>query len=401
MRVARHVRHVSGGLLRPATKADVGETAGTLLAQGYDLLAWADPFFPDRSLPRSVREAMVAEIERGSAEHYTMPVGALDLRRALADKVAKVNGLTVDPQRNLMVTPGSDSGLLLALLPLIEPGDEVLVPDPSYPSNARDVELLGGVPVTVELDPAAGFQLDVARFEAARTDRTRVVLLTHPNNPTGTVFRRERLEALARWIVEHDLMLVCDQAFEDHVYDGLEMVTPAALPGMWARTVTVFSLSKGLGLSGLRVGYLVADEALMDFYYGAAVNVVGATSTVSQAGALAALTDPTIVPGVRDALLAHRDIAWQELGQIEGVRATWPESGFLLWLDVSSLGSGADVAAHVLDSARVIVNDGAAYGASGAGCLRIVFGCYRDSERLRAVLRRVRSALEELRAATT
>lgn len=398
-RIASRFRGVTGGLLSPVTKADVGETAGRLLEQGYDVLAWADPFFPDRSLPASVQAAMLAAIERGMPEHYTMPIGDLGLRTTIAARIAARTGLEVDPRRHVIVTPGSDSGLLLALMPLLEPGDEVLVPDPSYPSNARNVELLGGVPVLVPLDPEDGYQLDVAALERARTDRTRVVLLSHPNNPTGTVFRRERLVALAEWLVAHDLALVSDQAFEDHVYDGVEMVTPAALAGMWERTVTVCSISKGLGLSGLRVGYVVADTPFMDVYYGAAVNVIGATSTLSQAGAVAALEDPTILPVYRTSLLEHRGVAWRLLSDIPGVRATWPESGILLWLDVSALGSGADVSAYLLEHAHVLVNDGAAYGPSGVGYIRLVFGCYRDSARLGSVLTRVRVALLELAAA--
>ena len=396
--IATRFRHVTGGLLSPVSKADVGETAGRLLEQGYDVLAWADPFFPDRSLPASVRAAMLAEIEAGLPEHYTMPIGDLGLRRTIAARIAATTGLQVDPQRHVIVTPGSDSGLLLALMPLLEPGDEVLVPDPSYPSNVRDVEILGAVPVTVPLDAADGYRLDVAAFERARTERTRVVLLSHPNNPTGTVFRREWLEELAAWIVANDLVLVSDQAFEDHVYDDLEMVTPATLPGMWERTISVYSISKGLGLSGLRVGYVVADTPFMDVYYGAAVNVVGATSTVSQAGAVAALQDPTILPANRAQLLEHREVAWRLLHDVPGVRATWPESGILLWLDVSALGSGAEVADHLVRSARVLVNDGAAYGPSGADHVRLVFGCYRSAAQLETVLTRVRAALLELAA---
>ncbi|MBN8881455.1 MAG: aminotransferase class I/II-fold pyridoxal phosphate-dependent enzyme, partial [Salana multivorans] len=186
--------------------------------------------------------------------------------------------------------------------------------------------------------------------------------------------------------------------FEDHVYDDLEMVTPATLPGMWERTISVYSISKGLGLSGLRVGYVVADTPFMDVYYGAAVNVVGATSTVSQAGAVAALQDPTILPANRAELLEHREVAWRLLHDVPGVRATWPESGILLWLDVSALGSGAEVADHLVRNARVLVNDGAAYGPSGADHVRLVFGCYRSAAQLETVLTRVRAALLELAA---
>lgn len=388
---------VSGGLFTQVTKADVGEATGELMAAGYDILAWADPFFPDRSLPDPVREAMAAHLVSGMPEHYTMPIGSVELRTEIARKLARDNGLPgVDPRRNVLVTPGSDAGLMFAMMPFLDPGDEVLVPDPSYPSNAGNARLLGAVPVAVPLHAADGYQPDVAEFAARLTPRTRMVLLTHPNNPTGTVLRRDRLEELCRWIVEQDLVLVCDQAFEDHVFDGVEMVTPAALPGMWQRTVTAFSVSKGLGLSGLRVGWLVADDVVMDRFYGAAVNVVGATSTLSQVGALAALREPGVLARNFSVLERRRRVAYDLLSDVPGVRMARPESGFLSWLDVSALGTAADVVEHVKDHARVVVNEGTAYGAQGAGHVRVVHGCFADEDRLVAALQRVRAALVAL-----
>ncbi len=150
----------------------------------------------------------------------------------------------------------------------LNPGDEVLVPDPSYPSNFLNPKLMGAVPVPVPLDKKNGYQFDMAAFEQAVSPRTKMVLFTHPNNPTATVFRRKGLEALAEFVIRHDLILVVDQAFEDMIFDGVEFVSPASLPGMWERTVTVCSISKGMGLSGLRVGYIVACDAFMDVYYG-------------------------------------------------------------------------------------------------------------------------------------
>lgn len=396
MRLTSRFAPLSGGLFADITKADVGEATAELMAQGYDVLAWADPYFPERSLPASVEEAMVLALRTGAPEHYTMPIGSLELRTELARKVARVNGLDVDPRRNIIVTPGSDSGLLFAMMPFLEPGDEVLIPDPSYPSNFGNASLLGAVAVPVPLDAANGYQLDVAAFAERITPRTRMVVLTHPNNPTGTVFRRDLLEQLSALIVEHDLVLVCDQAFEDHVFDEAELVTPAALPGMFERTVTVFSISKGLGLSGLRVGYLVADEQIMDRFYGAAVNVIGATSTLSQVGAVAALRDPSILERNRAAFDQRRRLAHELLSDIPGVRIELAPSGFLSWLDVSELGTAEEVAAHLRERARVVVNEGTAYGSLGAGHLRIVHGSIGDDARARAALNRVRVALLEL-----
>lgn len=398
MQLSSSFAAVSGGLFSDVTKADVGEATGRLMAAGYDVLAWADLFFPDRALPDSVAAAMLDAIQHGTPEHYTMPIGSPELRAAIAEKLARSNGLLVDPTRNVIVTPGSDSGLFYALMPLLRPGDNVLVPVPSYPNNLVDPQLLGAsaVPVPMLVDERGRYHLDISAMKERRTHRTRAVLLTHPNNPTTTVFSRDELEALAKWMCASDLVLVCDQAFEDHVYDGREMVTPASLPGMWDRTITVFSLSKGLGLSGLRVGYVVANDHLMDKYYGAAVNVLGATSTLSQVGALAALQDDSILPRYREALDHRRLSAHRILSQIPGVSVAIPESGILSWLDISALGDTPEVVEHVRDSAHVVINDGTAYGPGGEGHVRIVHSVFADAQHAEAALTRVGDALLQL-----
>lgn len=389
---------LQGGLFAEVTKADVGEGAGRLMEAGYDVMAWADPFFPDPSIPPSVKTAMADALDGGLPSHYTMPIGSLELRTEIAAKLRRRDGLAVDPSRNVLITPGSDSGLLYAMMPFLNEGDEVLVPDPSYPSNAVNCRILGAVPVPVPLHASDGYQLDVAEFERRLSPRTKMVLISHPNNPTTTVFRREALEGLARLVVANGLILVCDQAFEDHVFDGIEMVSPSTLPGMWERTVTTYSISKGLGLSGFRVGYLVADDRIMDVLYGGAVNVLGATNTLAQIGALAALRDATILPEYSRILDRRRKLAFDAFSTIPGVTMQMPESGILSWLDVGALGSSAEVAARILDRAHVLVNEGESYGAQGAGHLRIVHGCFAEESRAIAALTRIRDALITLTA---
>lgn len=389
---------MQGGLFSAVTKADVGDGVARLRAQGYRILSWADPWFPDPALSPAVRSALLESLDAADTAHYTLPIGDLALREAIADKCRRVNGLDLDPTRNVLVTPGSDSGLWFAMAALLDPGDEVLVPDPSYPSNAVNCGLLGAVPVLVALDPQDGWQLDVEAVRAAITPRTRMVVLTQPNNPTGTVLRRERLEALRDLVVEHDLVVVCDQAFEDFVYDGIELVTPASLEGMAERTLTVFSLSKGHGLSGMRVGYVVGPDTLMDGLYGSAVNVVGATNTAAQAAAVAALGDTGSLAERHADFEARRHDVVRVLGDVPGVRMELPESGFLSWIDVSALGTGDEVATHLLADAQVSVNGGAPYGPSGAGHIRLVHGCYRDPAELRRAVEEVACSLRRLAA---
>lgn len=389
-------RGLQGGLFSCVTKADVGAKAERLLDAGCDVLGWADPFFPDPSLPESVRQAMQKALDAGLCSHYTLPIGSGALRRAAAEKCARVNGLTVDPDRNVLITPGSDAGLLYAMMPFLSEGDEVLVPDPSYPSNFLNCRLCGAVAVPVPLRAEDGYQPDPAAFRRRLTPRTKMVLITHPNNPTGTVFTPEAWAGLCAFIRENDLMLVCDMAFEDHIFDGRTCVTPAALPGMWERTVTTFSVSKGLGLSGLRVGYMVAADRWMDMFYAAAVNVLGATNTLAQAGAEAALRDPQILPAYTEKLERRRRLIYDILSAVPGVSMQLPQSGILSWVNVGALGTGDEAAAYLLAHANVLVNAGRNYGAQGRDYIRIVHGCIADDARAEAVFRRIAQALSQM-----
>lgn len=385
-------RQANGGLFSAVEKADVGGTYQDLEKQGVALMGWADPFMPDFSLPAHIRRATIDAIDSAVAPHYTAPIGNADLKAALAEKLQRQNGLSVDAQRNIIITPGSDSGLYFAMLPFICPGDEVLVPMPSYPNNSLNVQIMGGVVVPVPLQAENGFQFTEADLEQRVTAKTKLVVLTHPNNPTTTVFNRASLEALAAVIIRHNLVLVCDQAFEDFCYEN-EMITPAALPGMFERTVTVFSFSKGMGLSGYRVGYLVAPDTVMDAMYANAVSVLGATHTASQLAVLAALQDTSFMQEFEAAFDRRRKAAYEILNSIPGVQMQLPQSGFLCWVDVSRLGDSGEIVQYLLRQAKVAVNDGINYGAGGAGHLRIVLGVYRDDQKLIDALHRIRDAL--------
>ena len=394
-KIARKFRGVEGGLFTKVTKADVGDSFASMAGQVV-LMGWADPFYPDPSVPETVKEALIEAAQCGIASHYTMPIGSVELREEIAKKCKAYNHLDVDPRRNIIITPGSDSGLFYAMTVFLDPGDEVLVPDPSYPSNFLNPTLMGGVTVPVPLDAANGYQFDMDAFERCVTDKTKMVLITHPNNPTTTVFRRESLEALAEFVIRHDLILVVDQAFGYMIFDGVEFVSPASLPGMWERTVTVCSISKGMALSGYRVAYIVADDHIMDVYYGSAVSVIGATNTASQLGAIAALKDASFLEEYNRIFDRRRKIVYEIFNSIPGVSMAMPESTFLCWVNVSRLGTADEVNAYIIKEANVVVNAGTPYGAQGEGHLRIVFGAFREDAQMVTALERVKAALMKL-----
>ena len=385
-------KKAEGGLFSAVEKADVGNSYQEMEKQGIALMGWADPFMPDFSLPEHVKKAMIAEIEAPSASHYTAPIGSYELKVVLAKKLKEKNHLDVSPDRNILITPGSDSGLYFSILPFIEPGDEVLIPSPSYANNYLAIDIMGGKMVSVPLKEDEGYQLNEEVLESYVTEKTKMIILTHPNNPTTTVYNRASLEALRNVCVKHDLILVCDQAFEDFTYDH-EFITPAYMVGMFERTVTVFSVSKGLGLSGFRVGYIVTSDVIMDTMYANAVGVLGATHTASQRAVIAAFEDSSYMKVFEEAYDARRHKAYEIINSIPNVSMALPESGFLCWINVSKLGKSSDIVSYLVKEAKVSINDGVNYGPGGEGHLRIVLGVYKDNQKVFDALERIKAAL--------
>ena len=389
-------RTTEGGLFSDVTKADVGDVAEEMQRRGVALMSWADPFMPDPSIPKPVLDRAIELLQGGFPAHYTMPIGSMKLKKALAARLERKFGLKVDPARNILINPGSDIGLMLAMTPWIEPGDEVLVHDPSYASDFMNAELLGGVTVRVPTYREDGWHLRIEEYEKRLTPRTKMVLLNNPNNPTGTCYTKEELTELAAFIVKNDLICVCDLAFEDCLFPGAEMTYIASLPGMWERTVTVCSCSKGMGLSGFRVGWMIADDAVMDVFYGAAVNLQGATSTLAQEAIIPAVEDDSFIQDYIQVYDRRRRYAYELFNSCPGVSMDLPEAGFYAWIDVHELGTSAELTRLMAEEALVSLNDGSFYGSQGEGYLRVILACFKDDAVCFAALDRMAALFRRL-----
>lgn len=388
----KSLQYIEGGLFNAVEKADVGDNYTKLGEQGVDLMGWADPFTPDFSVPPHILNACLEAMKSPVSAHYTAPIGNDDLKREIAKKLKEKNHLDVDPLRNILITPGSDSGLYFAMLSCINEGDEIIIPTPCYPNNIQNIELMHAKANFVQLKEENGYQINIDDFKKVLTDKTKMVVLTHPNNPTTTVFNKESLYALADFVKENNLVLVCDQAFEDFTFEN-EFITPASIEGMWERTITVFSVSKGMGLSGFRVGYIVACDEIMDSYYGCAVSILGATHTISQIGMIEAFKDTSFMKVFEKAFDNRRKKAYEIFNSIPNVSMQLSESGFLGWVNVSSLGSSSEIVSYLIKEAKVCVNDGINYGKGGEGHFRIVLGVYENNQKVFDALERIKKAL--------
>lgn len=387
---------LDGGLFSVTEKADVGDVQERMKEMGVAMMSWADPFMPDPSLPESVEKAAIQAIKSGAPAHYIMPIGSPDLKTLIAKRTKERFGIDLDPQRNIIINPGSDVGLMFAMAPWINPGDEVMVHDPSYGSNFLNAELLGGVTVRVPSYEEDGWHLRIEEYEKRLTDKTKMVLLTNPNNPTGVCYTKGELEALAAFCIKNDLVCVADQAFEDTVFDGAPMISMASIPGMWERTVTVCSASKGMALSGLRVGWIYANDVIMDVYYGSAVNMQGATSTLGQLAVMPAFEDDSFIADYMQKYDNRRKYAFDLFNSIPGVSMKMPEATFCIWINISGLGTSTEITKYLIEEARVNVNDGKFYGTMGQGHLRVVTGCFWNDSDCFAALDRMADALHRL-----
>ena len=387
---------LDGGLFSTAQKADVGDVAARMEAAGVAMMSWADPFMPDPAIPQSVMDAAIEALKTGFPAHYTMPIGSPDLKKLIADRIERKYGFRLDPSRNIIINPGSDNGLLFAMMPWINPGDEVMVHDPSYASNFLNPELLGGVTVKVPTFPEDGYHIRIEEYEKRVTDKTKMVLLTNPNNPTGVSYTREELEQLAAFCVKHDLICVCDQAFEDTVFPENEMVCISQLEGMWERTVTVCSVSKGMALSGFRVGWTYASDVIMDVYFACAVNIQGATSTLAQLAVMPAFRDDSFIREYMVKYDNRRKYAYKLFNSIPGISLRMPEAGFFVWIDVSQLGDSSEITQLLVEEARVSVNDGKFYGNMGNGHLRMIDGCFWEDADSYAAMDRMAETFRKL-----
>lgn len=378
----------------PMTKAADSFSFQMSLKNKPDEMNWADPFRPDDVVPPHVKQAVVESLN-STAAHYTFPIGDAELRREVAKRVKRVNGLDVDPDKNITISCGSDNLFAFVMRPFLTPGEnnEVMMPIPSYAHNFAVPPLIGGVCIEVPTYEEDGYDLRIEEFEKRVTPRTRIVIITNPNNPTATVYKRETLERLADFVKRHNLIMVVDQAFEDTAFDGHETVNIAALPGMQERTILLGSLSKGMALCGFRVAYVVAPDAISRMLQSCAVLFLGAPNTMAQAGAVAALKDSAFVEGYRQEYMARAEILGEILSTVPHITFRKPEGGFFFWINTSWYGTDEEVVAYLAKEANVLVSAGSM--CNDPNCIRLIYGALKDRAACIDAVKRIKAALEK------
>lgn len=363
--------------------------AASMAAAGRDLIHM-ELGSPHADTPLPVKQATIDALMAGNV-HYSHFQGLPKLRAALAEKLRDSNGLNVDAS-DIVVTNGLTHASFAAIMALIDPGDEVILLEPYYPQHLGKIELAGGKPVFAELDAANRFAIDPKRIEAKITRATKMICLVNPCNPTGRVYSRAELQALADIAIRYDLVVIADEVYEEILFDGVAHISIASLPSMSERTVSMFAFTKSFAMDGWRIGYLTAPAAMIEGILKITTSDVTHVNTFIQEGAYAAIKGPAeiLAQMVREDK-AKRDIVVSRLNQMPGVVCDWPEGAIYAFPDVSRLGlPSQQLAELILEKANVVVEAGSFYGSAGEGHLRICFGS-QSSERISEAMDRLQS----------
>ena len=349
------------------------DAACELDAEGVDLIH-LEFGRPHADTPDHIKEAAKAALDAGIV-HYGDFRGTLSFRESLVRKLRDFNALDYGVDE-VLVTNGLTHASFAAFMAAIDPGDEVILLDPFYPQHVGKTELAGGTVVIAELDKANGFAISRENIAAKITDRTRMIVLVNPANPTGRVYTREELQHVADLSIEHDLLVLSDEVYEYITYGGVRHVSIASLPGMRERTISCYAFTKAYSMDGWRIGYLAADSRLMPAILRVAMTDVTHVNVFVQEGARAAVDGPQDgMQAIVEADRRKRDIVVQALNQMPGVSCVEPEGTIYAFPDITGTGfNSQDLAMRILKEAHVVVESGAFYGPGGEGHLRVCFG---------------------------
>ena len=371
--------------------------ARELKAQGKDIISLSLGE-PDFAVPDFVKKAAIEAIEQGYNK-YSPVDGYLELKEAICEKFKKDNGLTYTPSQ-VIVSTGAKQCLSNVALVMINPGDEVILPTPYWVSYSDITKIAGGVPVELPTSLETNFKITPEQLEAAITPRTKMIWLSTPGNPSGTIYSKEDLEGLAAVLRKHpNIFFLVDEIYEHINYVG-KHTSMASIEGMYERTITVNGLSKAFAMPGWRMGYMGAPEWIVKACSKMQGQITSGANTIAQRASIAALRAPlSQIQYMLDAYRKRRALVYELLTQIEGFKTNLPKGAFYFFPDISyyfgktlrgkKIQTASDLSLYLLEEAHVATVTGEAFG--NKNCIRL---SYATSEQdLREALRRIKEAV--------
>jgi aminotransferase len=350
---------------------------------------------PDFDTPAHIKEAAKRALDEGKV-HYSSNYGVPELREAIAQKLKQDNGLSYDPATEIIVTVGANEAVFITMLALLNPGDEVLIPDPCWLHYFYCTQMAGAVPISVPIREENDFNPDMEDFRRRITPRTRMVVINTPNNPTGAVYGDEILEELAQLARERDLLVLSDEIYEKMVYAGNRHFSIGTVPGIRERTITVNGFSKIYSMTGWRLGYTAASQELTEAMIRIHQYTTVCATSFAQWGAVEALGGPQSEAEmmVRE-FDRRRKLVYTALKEMSGVEVVEPKGAFYIFPNIKSLDKSAEeLSRYLLDEAKIAVVPGTTLGDFGAGYIRISYA--NSYENLEIAMDRMRAALERI-----
>jgi aminotransferase len=336
-------------------------------------LSWAKP---TSGTPQHIKEAAMSSIKDGRVGGYSETSGLFTLREEIAKKLKRDNNINANPSQ-ILVTVGAIEGLSAAVMAVVDPGDEVILPTPTYSTHIRQVIIASGKPIFVPTKEEEGFALDIDGIRNAVTEKTKAILYCSPSNPTGTVFQEEQLREIANIAIENNLVVITDEAYEYFTFDGNKHFSIGSIPQMSKNAISCFTFTKTYAMTGWRIGYLHATEELVTQIKKAHIPLAICAPVVSQYAALAALTGPQdCVSGFKQHYLTTRNLMCERLDELKSVfEYQKPMGSYLMFPKI--LADGGDDSATfcktMLREAKVSTTPGVAFGPTGEGHLRLSF----------------------------
>jgi len=352
---------------------------------------------PDFTPPPNVLDAVKRALDDGKT-HYVLSDGISELREALAKKFSRDYGLFYNPEGEILVTVGATEAVALAMQALLNPDDEVLIPNPGFVCYEPAVLIAGGTPVSVPILEGNGFKPHIENVTSLITSKSRVMIINSPNNPTGAIYGYNELAELSKLAVENDLIVISDEVYERIIYGNTKHYCLATFPGMRERTIVVNSFSKTYAMTGFRVGCAAGPRDLISAMLLVHQFTVACVDTVAQYAATAALEGPQDSVSTMVSMFdKRRRFICERLGEMEHVRCFLPEGAFYAFPNIKEFGkTSAELSEYLLKEARVVVTPGSAFGKYGEGYLR--FSYATSFEKIVEALDRIERAIRKLRS---
>ena len=349
---------------------------------------------PDFDTPEFIRDAAKQALDDGYTR-YPPAKGFSDLRQIISKKLKEENGIVADPATEIYVAVGAMQVIFNTCLHLLNQGDEVVVIDPGYDYYSQ-IRLFGGVPVPVPAYESNRFKVDPADIKAAITEKTKLMIINTPSNPTGAIFDEEILRAIAKLAIDHDIWVLSDEPYEHILFDGHKHISIGSLDDMAERTISAFTLSKSYAMTGWRVGYTSAPKVVIDEMEKLMEHMVSGVTAVAQRAALAAISAPQDCVKEMVAIYdKRRHLVHEGLNAIDGIQCLKPASTFYAFPNITATGlSSWDFAKYLAREHKVAVVPGSIFGKAGEGYVRLSFAASTDQ--LKEGIARIRRGVASL-----